>query len=163
MKLIDVNDYSEKELLKEPTLLSKAMLIEKAKDLISLSIMVENIIEEINKNTKYTKEQKKLLEIVIDKFLEDELPKEKRKEIIAKIGKKEGEYMLAVQEMIRRENKMIFERGESRGKIIGFEEGKRKLKEKLELIVKNLQKKNLDNNFISEVTGLSKEEIEKLK
>ena len=160
MKLIDVNDYSEKELLKEPTLLSKAMLIEKAKDLISLSIMVENIIEEINKNTKYTKEQKKLLEIVIDKFLEDELPKEKRKEIIAKIGKKEGEYMLAVQEMIRRENKMIFERGESRGKIIGFEEGKRKLKEK---IVKNMLRENVDINFISKITGLSKEEIEKIK
>ena len=68
--------------------------------------------------------------------------------------------MLAVQEMIRRENKMIFERGESRGKIIGFEEGKRKLKEK---IVKNMLRENVDINFISKITGLSKEEIEKIK
>ena len=55
--------------------------------------------------------------------------------------------MMAVFEMIDRENKMYINKGR---------------KESVIQIVKNMLKKKLSINTISEVTGLSQEEIEKI-
>ena len=115
-----------------------------------------SIIKEMNKNKEiYGEEYISLLRVIINLTLKKKLTEEEYKNISKKL-KRGNDDMLAVLDMIERENKMLIKKGERRGKIIGFEEGKRKIAEKM-------LKEKVDKNFISKMTGLSIEEIEKLK
>ena len=62
--------------------------------------------------------------------------------------------MLAVVEMIRRENQMYIN--------IGRKEGRKELKNNLYKIAQKLLTRNTSKEDIAEITGLSKEEIEKI-
>ena len=64
--------------------------------------------------------------------------------------------MLAVVDMIRRENQMYIEIGKKEGKIEG------KLEEKIK-IVTNMLKEKFNVEMIQKITGVDKEEIEKIE
>lgn len=154
--LIDVNDFSAEELLKEKTLLTKAMLIEKTRYTENLVENLEKIIKEMNKK-EYTEEQRELLSTIIRLVLSNKIGKEVANDLIEKIKEKGGgNDMLAVLEMIEEENKRIFRDGEKSGIRKGKKEGMKET-------AKNMLKENADTEFIARVTGLTKEEIEKLK
>ena len=67
--------------------------------------------------------------------------------------------MLAVVDMIRRENQMYIDMGRKEGKIEGKIEG---IKEKSIEIAKKLFKMGLTSEQVEEATQLKKEEIEKI-
>ena len=123
--VIDINKYTKEELLKEETFLSKAMLIEKERHKGTLGKSIEEIIEEVNKKEEiYNDTQRELLITIIGGPLAKTIGEEKAEELIEKIkNKKEEENMLAVYEMIEKENKRLIERGRRQG----IREGRREL------------------------------------
>ena len=142
--LIDINELTEKDLLEDKSFISKMMLIEKSKN-------TENIVEILEKIVKITKEEDKdTLRRIISIILEEKIGITKAKELIEKMEGDEGN-MLAVVDMIRRENQMYIE--------IGKKEGE--LKEKIK-IVTNMLKEKFNIETIQKITGINKEEIEKI-
>ena len=72
--------------------------------------------------------------------------------------------MLAVVDMIRKENQMYIDMGRKEGKKEGKKEGEKTGKmQKLKEIVLNMIEENLSNEIIMKVTGISPKEIEKIK
>ena len=163
--LIDINEMTEKELLEDNSFISKMILIEKSKN-------TENIVEILEKIVKITKEEdKETLRRIISIILEEKIGITKAKELIEKMEGDEGN-MLAVVDMIRRENQMYIEigkkegrkEGRKEGKIEGKKEGKieGKLEEKIK-IVTNMLKEKFNVEMIQKITGVDKEEIEKIE
>lgn len=147
--LIDVNNFKNEELLKEPSFLSKAMLIEKTSQVEELPKILEKIIDEMNiKKEIYSEEQKELLIKIIKLLLSKRLGKEKIKQLVKKLKEKGETNMLAVLEMVEEENKMLIERGRKA--------------EKVE-IAKRMLKENTEIKFIEKITGLKIKEIKKIK
>ena len=112
--VIDVNDFSEKELIKEKSFLSKVMLIEKAKNNEEIVKYLEEITAEINDNGEiYTEEIKQIFTIIIDQILKKKIGKEKAEEIKQRIkkGKVGNGEMMTVFETIEQDNKRIFNSG----------------------------------------------------
>ena len=149
--LIDINELTEKELLEDNSFISKMMLIEKSKN-------TENIVEILEKIVKITKEEDKdTLRRIISIILEEKIGITKAKELIEKM---EGdENMLAVVDMIRRENQMYIEIGKKEGKKEGEKQGE--LKEKIKIVTKMIKEK-FSVDMIQKITGVNKEEIEKI-
>ena len=154
--IVDVNDYSEEELLKEETFISKAMLIEKIRYTENLTEYLEKIIKEMKKNKVYTESQKELLITIIDMVLSKKIGKDETKEMIKNIKEGENKDMLAVLDMIEEENKMLLARGRRAGKREGIKETTKKY-------VKKMLEKSIPIEMIIEITGLTKEQLEKLK
>ena len=149
--VIDVNDFSNKELIEDKSFLSKAMLIEKAKDNEEIIKYLDEITKEINSNEEiYTNEIKQIFIIMIDKILKIKIGEEKSKEFIQNIKKGKGgkEKMMTVFETIEQDNKRIFRRGMRQGEKNGRIE-----------IAKKLLKKNFSVEEIAEITGLNKKNI----
>lgn len=151
-KLVDVNNFTEEELLKEKTFLSKAMLIESKKDTEEMVECFEKIINILNKDKVYTEEQKHLLATMWNLIFRNKINNDNITDnLIRKINKEEEKEMLAILDTIAEENERILQQG--------IREGIRKTK------INNAQKMkkaNLDIKLIMEITGLSKKEIEKL-
>ena len=76
--------------------------------------------------------------------------------------------MLAVEEMVLKENKMLRDEGRkigiSEGKKIGISEGKLiGIDEGIIRVAKEMLKNGVDDEYVEKYTHLSKEKIEKLK
>lgn len=113
--LIDINVYNKDELLKEETILSKLMLIEKSKNIDELLIYLDNVIKEIeNKRNIYTDKQIEVLINLIDLMLRKKIGNKMAEKLIKKL-KGEETKMLAVLEMIEKDNKRIREEGIKEG------------------------------------------------
>ena len=112
--------------------------------------LVRKVTEEISNvfKQKMDETKKELLEINYKVSLEN------TEEILKNM--KEGENMLAVVEMMRKEAEKERKLDFSNGRKTGLKEGIIK-------IVKRLLKLNYDTNSIKEITGLKEEEIEKLR
>ena len=132
--ILDINDYTKKELLEEKSFLSKIMLLEKSK---SSEELIENL-EEINPKLK--SEEKETLKRILIYALEEYLEEEKLEQIINKMNKGGEEEMLAMVEMLKREK----------------QEGVKK--EKISLAKKMLKEK-LDIKMIEKITGLKREKF----
>ena len=146
--LIDINEMTEKELLEDNSFISKMILIEKSKN-------TENIVEILEKIVKITKEEdKETLRRIISIILEEKIGITKAKELIEKMEGDEGN-MLAVVDMIRRENQMYIEIGKKEGEKQG------ELKEKIKVVTKMIKEK-FSVDMIQKITGVNKEEIEKI-
>ncbi len=151
--LVDVNDFSEEELLEEDTFLSKVMLIEKTRNTENLGIYLQKIVEKMNNRKDiYTVEQRELLSTIIEMILRKKIGNDLSVKLIKELNKKEDEDMLAVLEMIDRENAMIEARGVRKGTRLGAR------KKQIE-IAKKMLKKNMPINEIAEITGLKEKEI----
>ena len=161
--LVDVNNYTKEELLKEEGILSKIMLIEKernTKDLVRTMFEIkEKIEEEKNKEIVYT-----TMELALNKKFGTKVARKIMEKII---GKESGD-MLAVEEMVLKENKMLRDEGRkigiSEGKKIGISEGKLiGIDEGIIRVAKEMLKNGVDDEYVEKYTHLSKEKIEKLK
>lgn len=151
--ILDINDFNNEELLQEDSLISKIMIIEKSKTERELEENLEKIIDIMNKNEKiYTQEQKEFLNTIIQFVLQKNIRNEKIKELIEKLGNGGKGKMLAVLDMIDRENKRIMREVKR--------ETKREAKKE---VAKKLLEKKMSFKDIEEVTGLSRNVIEKLK
>ena len=151
--LVDINNYTEKELLEDNTFISKMMLIEKSKNTEEIAETLEKII------SKTQKEDKELLKRIIEIILEEKIGITKSKELIKKL-EKGSDSMLAVVDMIRKENQMYIDMGRKEGKKEGKIEGKT---ETIKEIVNKMLRKNLPEKTIIEITGINPKEIEKIK
>ena len=155
--LVDINNYTEKELLEDNTFISKMMLIEKSKNTEEIAETLEKII------SKTQKEDKELLKRIIEIILEEKIGITKSTELIRKL-EKGSDSMLAVVDMIRKENQMYIDMGRKEGKKEGKKEGEKTGKmQKLKEIVLNMIEENLPNETIMKVTGISPKEIEEIK
>ena len=159
-KLVDVNNFTEEELLKEKTFLSKAMLIESKKDTEEMIESLERIINILNEDNIYTKQQKHLLAIMINLIFRNKIKNDKITDnLIRKINKEEEKEMLAILDTIAEENERILQQGIRKGIKKGKIEG---IKETTINNAKKMKKANIDIKLIMDITGLKKEEIERL-
>ena len=133
------------------------MLIEKSKNTEEIAETLEKII------SKTQKEDKELLKRIIEIFLEEKIGIQKSTELIRKL-ESESDSMLAIVDMIRKENQMYIDmgrkEGKKEGKKVGRIEGK---KDTLREIAIKMLKKNLTEKEITEITGISKKELNNLK
>ena len=133
------------KLLEDDTFITKMMLIEKSKS-------KEEIIETLEKVIEKTKENDKdILIRTIKLILKEKIGDQEVERLINKIegGNKE---MLAVLDMIERENQRYIDMGRKEGKIEGFKE-----------IARKLFKMGLTSEQVEKATQLKKEEIEKIE
>ena len=142
--IIDVNNYTEKELLQNNVLVSKMMLIEKAKN-------TKETIEYFEKIAANVKQEDKLiLQRIIKIIYKEKIGKEEKNKLINKImgGEKN---MLAVLDMIDKENQMYINKGKEEG-----------IKENCVQIIKNMLENKFSIDSIIKATKMSKEDIEKI-
>ena len=155
-KLVDVNNFTEEELLKEKTFLSKAMLIERKKDDEDIIEYIERTVNVLLHDKVYTQEQRNFLIVMLDLILRRKINNDEiTNKLIKKLKKKEEKEMLAILEAIDEENERILQQGIKEG----IKEGIRKTKISN---AKKMKQANLDIKLIMEITDLSKEEIENL-
>lgn len=155
--ILDINDFNNEELFKEDSLISKILIIEKSKTERELEDNLEKIIKIINKNKDiYTQEQKEFLMTIIQFVLIQKFGDKKTEELVEKLRNGGEGKVLAVLEMIDRENRRIRREGIREGIIEGEKKGKVE-------VAKALLKKKMSSKDIEEVTGLSRNVIEKLK
>ena len=159
--LIDVNNLTEKELLEDDTFITKMMLIEKSKN-------TEETVETLEKVIERTKEEDKDVLIRIIKIVfKEKLGDDEVERLINKIEEGREKEVLAVVDMIRRENQMYIDMGRKEGRKEGKKEGKIEgkiegIKEKSIEIAKKLLSKNTSKKEIIEITGLNEKEIDKI-
>ncbi len=147
--LIDINNFSEEELIEDDIFITKMMLVEKCKD-------TEKIAETLYKITKIIKEEDKTtFKKIIKEIWAEKIGTENTNKILKKIDEGDDS-MLAVIEMIREENQRYIN--------IGRKEGRKEGKvQQIQEIVQKMLNKKMTEDIIQEVTGLKKEEIDKIK
>ena len=155
--LIDSNEFSRNKLLSDNLITSKAMLIEKSKNKDELYKNIEDVIHNQIRNNTFDNTQ-------LEKLVRYELAETEDNNIISKFLEKirniEGgnEIMTNASRIIN--NEIRKQRRE--GKIEGIAEGKAEGKaEGIALIAKKL-KGQMHIKDISQITGLSEEEIKAL-
>ncbi len=152
--VIDINNYTEEELLEENTYLSKLMLIEKYKKGNDFKKCVEHIVKEINSNNyKYKGKGKEVLIIMFQKILKDIIGRDT--ELLIKNLKGDDEEMLQIIETLREEREELKIEAIKEGKKEGKREGKTE-------IIKEMLKRNMPIDLISEITHFSQKKIEKI-
>ncbi len=151
--LVDINNYTEEELLNKEDFLSKMMLLEKAKNSKELVEFIKKVIP------KTKKDDIELLKRIVALGLRKKLTSEDIQKLL-QIMEGDGENMLAFLDMLEKENQMYINIGKTEGKKEGRKEGR--LEEKAK-IIKNMLNEKLSIDKISKITGVKKEEIEKMK
>ena len=123
-KIVDVDEYSPKTLLENNSFITKAMLIEKAKNNEEIALYIDEIIEEINKNAEeYSQNIKEILLIMLNQILKKKIGEEKTNELIKKINNGGDKDMMAVFETIEEDNKRIYRKGKKDGILQGMNRG----------------------------------------
>lgn len=121
-KLIDINKYSNKELLEDNLIITKAMTIEKCSTNEELKKNLVEIIDNIE-GEEYLNKIERMIKIILKKSLNDE---ETNKMLERIHDKKKGLYrMLAVLERLEMQEKKIREEYREKGIKEGKKEGKR--------------------------------------
>ena len=154
--LVDVNEYTKEELLEEEGILSKIMLLEKERNTEELLKTIFKINEKI-KEVK-TKE-KEIVYVAMEVLLGKKIGKEKTEKIMKKIIEEGSDYMLAAEEMIIEENKMIRNEGRLLGRTEGRAEG---ISIGQNNIIKVLFKNKMTPKEISEKTGIALDKVLKI-
>ena len=151
--LIDINDFSKKELLEDDIFITKMMLVEKCKDEIEMVQALEKIENKINEEDKSTFRR------IVKEIWSLRIGTENANKILEKIEEGSGN-MMAVMEMLLAENEKYINIGRQEGMKKGrLEGGKQKIKE----IVQKMLAENFTKEMIMKITGLKKEEIEEIK
>jgi len=146
-KLVDVNEYDTDELLEEHTMLTNAMVLEKCKNDEDIITCLSKIRKSI-KNDKQLQQLKRIVGYLYGS--EDEIT---INEIVKILNEGESEKdMSSIIEKIRRESL-----NEKRAaKVEGILQA-------VKQIVEQMIKMNLEDDFIKQVTGAKKSEIEKIR
>lgn len=156
--ILDINEISDNELLKENSIISKIMLIEKSKTEEELCKNLNKIYSQINKDKKmYTKKEKEFLEKSTKVLALNLVGEKKAKKFLKKLKIGDDIVMLAVIDMINEEKrlrKIELEKQWANGKAEGRTQAKIDY-------VKNMLKEKLPIELISKITGMTEEEIKK--
>lgn len=144
--LVDINEYTNEELLKSDNFIDKIFLMEKTKDKEEFITVLKEIISKIK-----DQEQIRTLKIIIQYTLKGRIDEEQISEILNNI-KKEDKNMLAFVEMIREEDRKIRQEGRQEGR-----------REAISQIIVNMLKRGMKVAEIKEITGTTKKEIEQAK
>ena len=159
--LVDINNYTEEKLLETPSFMTKALLIEKAKDNEQIANYIEKIVKIINKNKEnYSNNIKEIFKIMLTQIIKNKIGQEKTDEFLNKLNIGGDEDMMAVFETIQQDNKRIYRRGKKDGIVEGIKQG---IMENSIAIAKKLLKENFSKEKVANLTGLSEKEIEKIK
>ena len=146
--LVDINKFSKRELLEDDLMITKAMLIEKEKSVERILNSLKQIRKKILANPN--KRQMQLFMTIVRYILLSIDDEETKTLLQAEIEEMKGaeEDMLHATMVLNE----AFEKREKKGRMAGIKE-----------IAKKLLKQNMKIETISEITGLTIEEIEKLK
>lgn len=150
--LVDINKLPYKLLLEKNTMFAYNMIIEKTKNKKELEENLKMII-------KTVKDKDKLQEIynIIIYLLNGAIDIATKEELLEKIEMKVGETkMSSFFDRLVEENIKLIRKGKKEGKIEGI------IQTKME-IAKNMIKKEQEDKVIIETTGITKEELEKIK
>ena len=163
--LVDINNYTEEKLLETPSFMTKALLIEKAKDNEQIANYIEKIVEIINKDKEnYSDNMKEIFKIMLTQIIKNKIGQEKTDEFLKKLNIGGDEDMMAVFETIQQDNKRIYRRGKKDGIVEGIKQGiSQGIMENSIAIAKKLLKENFSKEKVANLTGLSEKEIEKIK
>lgn len=158
--LIDINRLSDDFLLEKQTMFGYGMLIEKAKNKNELMEKLESIIQNCN-NKQHLKE----LEDIILYALNDAICDINQEEILEKINKKVGEEnMSTLVERLAAENRRILKQGREEGIKTGIKTGmKNGIQKQKSEVIKKMISMNFEENIILEISGATKQELEKIK
>ena len=157
--LVDVNSFSEEELVEIKDIMSAVFLLDQKMGWVELLTRLKRL-KDILKNER--EEEFKLFKAWLKYIIKERLPKEGALEIERIIEEsKEVEDMVlnitqTIDEMINEVKMMGIKEGIEKGKLEG------KLKGKLET-AENLLKLGVEEDIILKATGLSKEDIEELR
>ena len=146
--LVDINKFSKRELLEDDLMITKAMLIEKEKSVERILNSLEQIRKKILANPN--KRQMQLFMTIV-RYILLSIDDEETKTLL----QAEIEEMKGVEEDMLHATMVLneaFEKREKKGRMAGIKE-----------IAKKLLKQNMKIETISEITGLTIEEIEKIK
>ena len=163
-RLVDVNKFSKNELLEDDLMVSKAMLIEKEKNIEGILKALERINKKLSINLD--KRQMKLFIIIVRYVLLSISDEETRKKIEKEIEKMKGVEvnMLHATMVLNKEFKEKTNKAMAEGRVKGMKEGRTEGRKQEKIATaKRLLKKKMKLDFISEITGLTVKEIEKLK
>ena len=154
--LVDINKYEIEEILKERTKLSNALILEKCKNNEEVIKNIKKIVEEQNE----INELKKLV-----KYLYGNFEDEKIKKIIEELEESEsGGEMSTIAERLEREYKNERKEGIELGISQGISQGiARGLAQGIRNTIEKLIAKNMNDEFITDVTGYSKQQITKIR
>lgn len=180
-ELVDINKYTEEELLNKNSLLSYAMLIEKNRGKESLL----KILEKISKRCYTNKNREKMLRII--NYILSPILGEDKEIVMEKFKMKEGINMKTAQDYIREEMQEIERRGIEKGRREAIEEfakqksmktaqdyireemqeikdkaKKKGIKEGITSVILNMIENNMKIEEIKKYTGVSEKEIEKI-
>ena len=159
--LVDINNYTEEKLLETPSFMTKALLIEKAKDNEQIANYIEKIVEIINKDKEnYSNNIKEIFKIMLTQIIKNKIGQEKTDEFLKKLNIGGDKDMMAVFETIQQDNKRIYRRGKKDGIVEGIKQG---IMENSIAIAKKLLKENFSKEKVASITGLSESEIENIK
>ena len=149
--------------------MTKALLIEKAKDNQQIANYIEKIVEIINKDKEnYSDNMKEIFKIMLTQIIKNKIGKEKTDEFLKKLNIGGDKDMMAVFETIQQDNKRIYRRGKKDGIVEGIKKGisqgiTQGIMENSIAIAKKLLSRNNSKEEVAEITGLKIEEIEKLQ
>jgi len=127
---------------------SKMLLLEKLKTQEDIVSALDKMIQ-----TEKDKNNRDILKRVIAFIMKDKLPEEETKELLEKL-ESEGKDM--VMEVLQKESERQRRLGERKGRREGRLEGRLD-------IFKNMLKRNMKVDQIQEITGITKEELEKIQ
>ena len=151
--LIAIQDYTFEELLDKKNLFGSIMIIEKCKTEEEIKQQMEKIIEIIGKP-----EDRKILAEIISNVIVTILGKEKTNELLEKLERKEESRMSPFTKCLLDLSIKNRQEGKQEGKQEGRLQGR---KENSISIAKKMLERKMKITEIEEITGLSKEEIEK--
>ena len=141
--------------------MTKALLIEKAKDNEQIVNYIEKIVEIINKDKEnYSNNIKEIFKIMLTQIIKNKIGQEKTDEFLKKLNIGGDKDMMAVFETIQQDNKRIYRRGKKDGIVEGIKQG---IMENSIAIAKKLLKENFSKEKVASITGLSESEIENIK
>ena len=103
---------------------------------------------------------KEIFKIMLTQIIKNKIGKEKTDEFLKKLNIGGDKDMMAVCETIQQDNKRIYRRGKKDGINEGITKGI--MQNSIE-IAKKLLKENFSKEKVSSITGLSEEEIEKIR
>ena len=109
-EVVDINNYTERELMEKEGILSKILLLEKSRT-------ERDLIDKINKivGEKYKKEEKQLLERILYYIVSEKLTKKELDEILEKLKERKDENAMVAEDILRKSWNREYRRGKLEG------------------------------------------------
>ena len=149
-KLVDINEYSVEELINEKSVISKAMLLEKAKKPQELVEIIDKIIK-----SNLSEDESNFMKEALSTIIKNKIGKDKAKEFKEKIEEGKDDEDMVIENLER-----IWDMRVNEGVKTGIRTGREQ--NKIE-IAKKLLKRGMSLDEIQEITELAKDSIKKLK